>query len=305
MRIAACNTARVQPSADAIRTQLERILASAQFAGSARMGRFLRYVVERSLAGEADRLKEYVVGIEVFDRGGGYDPRVDSIVRVEAGRLRAKLDEYYYTTGAGDAVRIGLRKGGYAPFFEQRGIVIAQPPAPGVAAPPVPAKQLRALAGVALAGIVALLVAVAVLWDLDRAEEAPVQLPAGPVVAVLPLVPYSGDASAAALGERLTERVTAELVRGGGLNVVPSVRTARFNDPRAIPEDVGRQLGAQYLLRGRVSEEGRELRAELVLMNAALTRKPWAHTFLGKPEELDEIARQIAQRVGEVVASMP
>ena len=84
----------MEPTADQVRDQLDRILASEAFANADRLSRFLRYIVERTLAGEGDRLKEYAVGVGVFERNEQYDPRVDSIVRVEAGRLRAKIDEY-------------------------------------------------------------------------------------------------------------------------------------------------------------------------------------------------------------------
>ncbi len=84
------------------------------------MSRLLRYVVEKTLAGEADQLKEYAVGVEVFDRDDKYDPRLDSIVRVEAGRLRSRLDEYYNGEGAASPIRINLPRGGYVAQFEPR-----------------------------------------------------------------------------------------------------------------------------------------------------------------------------------------
>src|SRR5262249_13586655 len=77
-----------------IRNQLEKILASRAFVRSARMGRFLRYAVELALDGQSSDLKEYRVGVDVFDRKPEYDPRVDPIVRVEARRLREKLAAY-------------------------------------------------------------------------------------------------------------------------------------------------------------------------------------------------------------------
>ena len=77
-----------------VRAELDRIFASKGFGGAGRLSRLLRYVVDRTLAGESDQLKEYVVGVEVFDRDASYDPRLDSIVRVEAGRLRSRLDEF-------------------------------------------------------------------------------------------------------------------------------------------------------------------------------------------------------------------
>jgi serine/threonine-protein kinase len=99
----------------AIRQQLEKILAHGLFARSERMGRFLRLAVERALEGRADELKEYLVGVEVFDRKPSYDPRVDPIVRVEARRLRSKLKSYYEGDGRNDPVVIEFVAGSYAP----------------------------------------------------------------------------------------------------------------------------------------------------------------------------------------------
>src|SRR6185369_12315898 len=84
------------------------------------MARFLRLTVERALAGQAGELKEYVIGVEVFDRKSSYDPRVDPIVRVEARRLRSKLKTYYDTEGRTDEFIIEFPKGTYAPVFRSR-----------------------------------------------------------------------------------------------------------------------------------------------------------------------------------------
>lgn len=81
------------------------------------MARFLRLAVEHALAGKSDELKEYLIGLEVFDRPASYDPRVDPIVRVEARRLRAKLRAYYDGDGRNDAVIIDFHPGSYAPEF--------------------------------------------------------------------------------------------------------------------------------------------------------------------------------------------
>ena len=103
------------PAPEAVRGQLERIVASELFRRAERQSRFLRYVIEKALAGEADRLKGYAIGLDVFDRGADFDPNVDSIVRVEAGRLRSKLQEYYRRAGSADPVLIDLPRGSYAP----------------------------------------------------------------------------------------------------------------------------------------------------------------------------------------------
>src|SRR5579885_2340538 len=107
------------PEAD-IRSELERILRSRVFIHSRRIRRFLQFVVEECLQQKHHRLKEYLIGLEVFNRQEAFDPRVDSIVRVEARRLRSKLDEYYMTEGQESEIRIQLRKGSYVPSFEYR-----------------------------------------------------------------------------------------------------------------------------------------------------------------------------------------
>jgi TolB-like protein/Tfp pilus assembly protein PilF len=106
---------------EAIRRQLEKVAAHPLFSRSERMARFLRLAVERTLDGKGDQLKEYLIGVEVFDRPPSYDPRVDPIVRVEARRLRAKLTSYYEREGRQDAVRFAFRPGSYAPEFQFAG----------------------------------------------------------------------------------------------------------------------------------------------------------------------------------------
>ena len=103
-----------------IRAELDRILSSRVFVHSHRIRRFLQFVVEECLVGQHHRLKEYLIGLEVFNRREAFDPRVDSIVRVEARRLRAKLEEFYLAEGREDELRILLRKGSYVPVFEYR-----------------------------------------------------------------------------------------------------------------------------------------------------------------------------------------
>lgn len=97
-----------QPTADEVRAELARILASQCFAQAARSSDFLRYVVEQSLAGGAERLKGYAIALEVFERPASFDAQSDPLVRVEAGRLRRRLLEYYVAEGYANPVRIDL-----------------------------------------------------------------------------------------------------------------------------------------------------------------------------------------------------
>ncbi|HEY0097336.1 MAG TPA: hypothetical protein VGB76_00160 [Pyrinomonadaceae bacterium] len=97
--------------------QLEKVLHSRTLQNSESLKAFLRFVVEKTVADEDVLLKEYTIATEVFGRNGDYDPRIDSVVRVQAGRLRTKLQEYYTTEGKADPVIIDLPKGHYHPVF--------------------------------------------------------------------------------------------------------------------------------------------------------------------------------------------
>ncbi|HLX44611.1 MAG TPA: tetratricopeptide repeat protein [Bryobacteraceae bacterium] len=100
---------------ESIRAQVRKIIASRAMARSERLARFLDFTVSETLDGHADQLKEFVIGVEVFDRRQDYDPRLDPIVRVEARRLRMKLRKYYEGEGREDKLRIEFPKGSYAP----------------------------------------------------------------------------------------------------------------------------------------------------------------------------------------------
>ena len=102
-----------------VRAELDRLLQSAPFLQSGRLGRFLRFAIENALAGNTDQLKEYVIGTEVYDRKPPYHPSQDSIVRTEARRLRAKLKEYYESEGKQNPVFIYFRPGTYVPVFRR------------------------------------------------------------------------------------------------------------------------------------------------------------------------------------------
>ena len=100
-----------------ISAELARVLESPSFAQSERLGRFLRFAVEHAINGSEDRLKEYVIGTEVYDRKAPYHPSQDSIVRTEVRRLRIKLKEYYESEGKDNTIFIYLRPGSYIPVF--------------------------------------------------------------------------------------------------------------------------------------------------------------------------------------------
>lgn len=112
--------ATAKTSAQDIQAELDRILQSTPFANALRSQRFLRYVVECSLKHHEEFLKEFAIAVDVFGRNVSYDPSINATVRVEAGRLRSRLRDYYADEGRSDPLVIGVPKGGYRATFTER-----------------------------------------------------------------------------------------------------------------------------------------------------------------------------------------
>jgi len=142
---------------DEVQAELQKILLSQTFTHSERLRRFLRYCIEQAIAGRPENLREYVIGLEVFDRRGDYNPANDPIVRVEARRLRGKLRDYYQNEGRLDPLIIDVPKGSYLPTFQPRFHSART-------------RRMLPFTAAALAGSTALF---AVIWWIGRTERAP------------------------------------------------------------------------------------------------------------------------------------
>jgi TolB-like protein len=264
---------------DQVRLQLDRVLGSDTFASAARLSRFLRYVVERTLAGEGDGLKEYTIGVEVFDRDADYDPRIDSIVRVEAARLRTKLAEYYAGPGAADPVILQMRKGGYAPDFAERATDRVVRPA-----------SLLLAAAVSVFAVIA-------VW---RGGVAGRERAGSPVsIAVLPFAHYSTSDADERLAARLTDGVTSELARTGAVSVVSHTSALQYARPHGPLREIAQALGADLVMEATVLTEGDRVRIQARLVDGARDRKLWVEEFAGRVGDPDELQHRIAGAVAE------
>src|SRR5215470_3889684 len=163
-----------QPSAAQVEAELARVLGSAVFAQATRASDFLRFVVHETLAGRGDRLKGYAIAVVVFGRPEDFDAQSDPLVRVEAGRLRRRLIEYYHGEGRDDPLRIALPKTGYTPTF----MPLAKPATPS-ANSARRARRKLVLRGAVLGGFLAT-VAALVAWVTWTRAPAPAPLTAGP-----------------------------------------------------------------------------------------------------------------------------
>jgi serine/threonine-protein kinase len=233
--------ATVDSEAQAVRRQLERALGSANFTRNERLSRFLRFVVERHLDGRDSELKESVIALEVFGKRD-YDPNQDSVVRTEAGRLRARLAEYYVGEGKGEPVIIELPKGGYVPVFrrldEGR---LERKTLPG-----------RRWTIVALASL-ALALATFAWWRI-RQQGEPV------AIAVLPLNNLSRDPADDYFADGLTGEIIRNLSIIEGLAVRSQTSSFAFKGKPRNVREVGSQLAADYILEGSVLRAGQQLR---------------------------------------------
>jgi TolB-like protein len=266
------------PEPQAVRRHLDRALASANFARSERLSRFLRFVVERHLAGRDDELKESVIAMEVFGNRD-YDPKQDSIVRTEAGRLRARLAEYYVGSGSGEPVVFELPKGGYVPVFRQ----IEKAPALRKIRPPR-RWLLPAVLGCALA-------ASAAVWWWVHAKTTPI------AIAVLPLRNLNQDPASDYFADGLTDEVIRNLSIIDGLAVRSQTSSFAFKGKTRNLHEAGKQLAADYILEGSVLRSGQHLRIDAQLVRVRDDVTLWSDKYDRELTDVFAIQGEISQGI--------
>ena len=280
------------PEAD-VRAELDRILASKGFSGAGRLSKLLRYAVDKTLTGETDQLKEYSVGIEVFDRDDKYDPRLDSIVRVEAGRLRSRLDEYYNQEGAGSAIRISLPRGGYTAQFERRPPSLApNSGAPGsTVAASAPAATRSRTAIPLVIGLLGVIVAmVFVLGSRDRHPPPDRR----PTAAILPFEANMIGGDNDNYSDQMTAAVTSELARLGTVSVASFTSAMQFEGQRKSMSEIAAALKSRYVVEASVEDEASEILVVARIVNAETDRKMWVSDYRGQRDDVRGIAQRIA-----------
>jgi TolB-like protein/tetratricopeptide (TPR) repeat protein len=223
----------------AIRKQLGRILHSVPFQHSQRRQRFLEFIVNETLAGRS--VKGYDVALGVFGRPETFDPAVDPVVRVEAGRLREKLREYYGADGQGDPIRIDLPKGTYTPQIEFR-------------------HEDGALARV----------------EARSTEPAASTVPS---VAVLPFDDLSAGQNLGYLADGVAEDIITALSRFPDSAVVARTSSFTYKAKAVDIRQVGKELGVGYAIEGSVRKDGNKLRIVAQLIDTWNGEHVWAERF--------------------------
>jgi adenylate cyclase len=302
-----------RPSGDEVRAELERILTSRCFQQAGRSSEFLRFVVEQSLAGSADRLKGYTIAIEVFNRPADFDAQADPLVRVEAGRLRRRLLEYYVAEGSANPLRIDLPRGSYAP--EARYAPPADPAVePLVAPPPVaptrPPRRWRRARTVGVLVTILVLAGLIVFQQLRRAPDtvadaadtdAALDLPTGPKILVVPFENLSGEPQLEYVADGITEEIMLRL-SDFDLFVIASATSWSYRGTDA--EAIGAEVDARYILTGSVRNTPERVRIFARLVHAASGRQLWTAAY---DEDMSvatmlQIQEKIASEVVQTIA---
>ena len=282
-----------------IRAQLDRTLLHPLFAAAERRARLMRFLVDQSLDGHAGDLKEQVIAAEVFDRSADYDPKIDSLVRVEMGRLRSRLIEYYAGAGRNDPIQIDFPKGSYAPVFTQRVIPLeAQVAVRGAGLPTsLPRRWKWPVTGLAL-----VCAAATAAWYLPGL----IQPAAQPSLAVLPFLNLTGDANNEFLSDGISDEITGVLAEAGSLRVVARTSAFQFKGRNADVRDIGRALNAGAVLEGSVAQQNGRLRIVAQLIRSGDGFHLWAQTFDFPPQDLQKTEGEVARgALRSLVAGQP
>jgi adenylate cyclase len=259
------------PSETDIRQHLAKILTSPQFVNAPNLRNFLRFIVEKTLAGEGTEIKGYTVATQVLGRKADFDPNLDPIVRIQAGRLRRALEQYYVVQGKSDAVVIDVPKGSYVPVFRSA----SRQEGAGAVIPWVRREPMLAL-------------------------------PSGPSVAVMPLLSLTGDRKQEYFAEGLAEELTSELARYQELRVIAYQSTRRWRGKKIDARAAGQDLGVRFLVEGSIRKDAKTVKIDLYVVDTQNGQRVWGEQYCRelKPDSLialqEEIARQVAARIGSL-----
>ncbi|MEJ8574555.1 hypothetical protein [Microbaculum marinum] len=311
---------RQPPTENDISAELERVLSSPHLGASERRRAFLRYVVEESLAGRADRLKGYCVAVAVFGRDETFDPQADPVVRLEARRLRRDLDSYYVGAGSNDPLRISIPKGSYVPHFDWldgpyphpvdavAAITAVPPPEPETAQAVSPVesgtgnRRPYVLAGALLA--VAVIVAATVWHFAIGSRTSGPEASLGPAVIVRPFEPMGDGDENRYLAAGISEDLVGNLMRFPSFRLYippPALDKAEIADSGRL----AREFGIGYVIDGSVRADAATIRVAAQLLDARSGQVLWTGVYDRplEPEALigvqSDLAEEIATALGQ------
>ncbi len=301
-----------KPGNEAIAAQLSRILASPAFERSKRLSSLLQYLVAETLDGRGERIKALTIAMDIFGRDESFDQQRDTIVRVEAGRLRRALKDYYQEEGKLDPILIHIPKGTYRPVISSAQIEFPElRPETPVVTPPAPNRHRdnpdRRV--IYLTAVITSITLVMMAWVLYRgAATSPVggqaDTQAGPAVSdkpylmILPVTTTSvGELQQLALG--MAESLITQLAKLSGLSVMAhaSVLNSATSEVSIDARKLQGEYGVTHLLRTNLAERQGKLRVSVQLLETRTGQILWAESFERSADDHAPIEKELALRI--------
>lgn len=277
-----------------IRKELALILASERFINAPRMRDLLSYLVEESLQGHGDRIKAFTIAQEIFGRDEKFDQQRDTIVRVEAGRLRRRLEAFYASTSQIRAVRISIPKGGYTPKYH-------------------PGKKSASKTKVMGLAASLLLIAISITsWyftagELNEKDKQPpvdavISESTGPLIAILPLSSVDSSATESRLAAGLVESLITSLAKLSGMSVMAHASVIELEKQSITVQDLRGSFGVTHLMRGNLQIQDELVRLNVQLIDTGTLQTIWAGRLEGQIQNTWDLQDQLAIQVAEAIA---
>jgi len=275
---------------------LAKVLASITFAEVFRLKKFLEYVVSETIAGRGDRLKGFVIACEVFGKEDPSDAQTTTVVRVEAGRLRRRLKDYYESEGRNDPVRISIPKGHYSASFStaaKESTTHGPPRAPGAG------RQLLQQPGVWILLVALLALFIFLAWKQwpNSAAKSGVLPNIRPTIAVMPFENLTGEDPDNSFATGLTEDIVIDLGSLSALDVISISSVLPYRGHDVTPREIGIQLGAGYVLQGSVRGLPPNLRVTALLHETGTGLQLWAERFDRRLGDELALQKELARKV--------
>lgn len=254
---------------DLVKRQLLQILTSNGFRNSQVLSMFLQFVVEETLADRANEIKEYTIGVRALGRPADFNPQIDAVVRIHAGRLRRMLHEYYHEEGLNDAILIEIPKGSYIPVFELR------TPAPLQTMPEA---------------------------DMPRTETRSKQRA---TIAVFPFHNFGSDETKNYFINGIGEQLCNDLAKFQHLSVISYYSTNEFIHENRSMREIQRLLDTDYMITGSIRFLDGVIQINIQLMYAKDETLIWTKTYMRhfSPENLyslqDDIIEHVLNEIGD------
>ena len=230
-----------EPNLTEVQKELEHILCSKTFKKSAVLSNFLRYVVTETIHEKANELKEYTIAVKGLGKPPDFNPQIDAMIRINAGRLRRLLEEYYEEEGKEDSVIISMTRGSYVPAFSDRG-------------------KIKKTVHEAQSAVIK--------------KNTPLN-----TVAVLPFRNLSGSPDNDFLIDGFCEQLSSDLGQFQEIKVIAYYSSSKFRETKLDIRQLGRELNTSHLIAGSIYRDSTHLRVSIQLVNAITGVQLWTQTY--------------------------